>query len=133
MISQLFFGIQFGNKPASNWELILVSMFILILSGFFICFRLQTEIKEDGIYVRFFPLHLKFRFYSWNDIDKVYIRTYKPLKEYGGWGIKGTRANKAFNVSGKEGLQLELKDGKKLLIGTKRTSELNELLIRLKK
>lgn len=133
LISQLVFGIQFGNKPASNVELIFIAIFILILSGFFICFKLQTEIKDDGIYVRFFPLHIKYRFYSWNDISKVYVRTYKPLKEYGGWGIKGRKNDKAFNLSGKEGLQLELNDGKKLLIGTKKSSELNELLIRLKK
>lgn len=133
LISQMFFGIEFGNKPTSNEGLILIVIFILSFTGFFLSFKLQTEIKDDGIYVRFFPLHIKYRFYSWNDIAKVYVRTYKPLKEYGGWGIKGRRNDKAFNLSGKEGLQLELKDGNKLLIGTRKSSELNELLIRLKK
>lgn len=51
-------------------------------------FKLQTVIKTDGIYVRFFPIHIAFRKYSWDKLSKVYVRTYSPLAEYGGWGLR---------------------------------------------
>ncbi len=40
------------------------------------------------------------------------------------YGPKGT----AYNVSGKIGLQLELKNGKKILIGTRKPEEIENLL-----
>ncbi|TBV28449.1 hypothetical protein DMZ43_00440 [Meridianimaribacter sp. CL38] len=63
---------------------------------------------------------------SWKSINNAYVRTYEPISEYGGWGIKGgwnKSKGKAINVSGTIGIQLELADGKKLLIGTKKQIE----------
>ena len=82
------------------------------------------------MYIRFFPFHLKFKFYPWDSIRKSYLRQYSPLGEYGGWGLriglfgKGT----AYNVSGNWGLQLEFTNKKKLLIGTVRPEELSSTL-----
>jgi hypothetical protein len=56
------------------------------------------------------------------------VRTYQPLKEYGGWGLKGTSKNRAYNMSGKEGLQLELKDGRRVLIGTRKPADIEVAL-----
>ncbi|RNC85154.1 MAG: hypothetical protein ED556_10190 [Winogradskyella sp.] len=68
-------------------------------------------------------MHLRFKIIKWSEIDKAYIRKYDALSEYGGWGLKGGALwNKAkgtaINISGDIGIQLELKNGKKLLIGT---------------
>ncbi len=108
---------------------------ILIFDLFFFVLRLETQIKKDGIYVRFFPLHLKARYYSWELISESYTREYKPVQEYGGWGIKYnfTGKGKAYNVSGNKGLQIELKTGKKILIGTNKFEELSILMGNLKK
>ena len=98
------------------------------LTLFLYLIRLETEIKTEGIYVRFFPLHLKFKFFAWSDIKKSNVRKYNPLGEYFGWGIKGTRKNLAYNVSGNIGLQLEFTDGKRLLIGTRKEEEMKDVL-----
>ena len=55
------------------------------------------------------------------------------LLEYGGWGLKGGLLWKkskgiAINVSGNIGIQLELKNGKKLLIGTQKLQEAKQVL-----
>ena len=44
--------------------------------------------------------------------------TYSPLREYGGWGIRYGWNGKAYNVSGNQGIQLELSEGRRVLIGT---------------
>jgi hypothetical protein len=76
---------------------------------------------------------LKERVYNWEEIKSANIRTYKPLMEYGGWGIRGFGNNRALNISGNKGLQLEFKNGKKLLIGTEKSTEMESILEELDK
>lgn len=96
-------------------------------------FKLTTRIDEKGIHYKFFPFHLKLKVINWNDISKAYVRTYDPIGEYGGWGLKGglfwnKSKGKCINVSGDIGIQLELKNGKKLLVGTKKENEAKSVL-----
>ncbi len=130
---QLFLDQQFGNKPLSDVSLIITGIFISIITIIFLLFKLETHIKEDGIYVRFFPIHISFRFYTWESISKLEVREYKPVSEFGGWGIRGFGKNRALNISGNIGLQLEFKDGKKLLIGTTKSDELSDVIHRMNK
>ena len=131
IIQQLFLGQQFGNQPMSDIGLIITGVFMLLLSLLFFLFRLETHIKNDGIYVRFFTLHKSFRFYSWDTISIFHVRQYSPISEYGGWGIHGFGKNRAFNVSGNKGLQIEFKNGEKLLIGTDNFEELKRTILKI--
>jgi hypothetical protein len=88
--------------------------------------KLIIEVQEDGVYVRFFPLtHQKI---SFEDIRNCEARTYSPIKEFGGWGIRYGRGTKAYNVIGNRGVQLELSNGKRLLIGSGRAEELAQAI-----
>jgi len=131
VFKQVIGGQQFGDKPMSNAGLIITSILIFLLTIFFGILRLETQIKKDGISIRFFPFHLTFRHYNWNIISKSFVRQYRPIKEYGGWGLRGLGKDKALNVSGDKGLQLEFTDHRKLLIGTNRPDEITETLIRI--
>jgi hypothetical protein len=55
-------------------------------------------------------------------------RNYSPLTEYGGWGIKGSKKNRAYNVSGSFGLQLELIEGRKILFESNNPDEISKML-----
>lgn len=117
----------------STGELASTISITLLASGLIFIFKLTTRIDEHGIYYKFFPFHLKFKTIKWPEIDKVYVRTYNALHEYGGWGIKGgsfwnKSKGTALNVSGDIGIQLELKNGKKLLIGTQKESQATTIL-----
>lgn len=128
---------ELSGKPAAEDTLpvlsrILLALVPLAVAAFMYVLRLETEIRPDGIRVRFFPFHTSFRHYPWEDISQYGIRTYRPLSEYGGWGLRtgffgrGT----AYNVSGNKGLQLEMTNGKKLLIGTAKPEEMAAALER---
>jgi hypothetical protein len=100
----------------------------------FISMQLKTKIDDKGVTFSFKPF-LRDRAYTWAEIDKVWVRKYKPISEYGGWGFKGgflRKAGRAYNVWGDKGLQLELKNGKRILIGTQKHDELVVFLKRLK-
>ncbi|MCY0977835.1 hypothetical protein PGH12_15830 [Chryseobacterium wangxinyae] len=83
-----------------------------------------------GIQVRFFPFHLQYRYFPWKKIKKVSIRSYSPITEYSGWGLRIGMfgRGKAYNISGNIGLQLVFKDGKRLLIGTQKSAEIKQFL-----
>ena len=95
-----------------------------LLLALFVFANLKTSINSKGIYVQFFPFHTRYVLYPWKDITQAKLVVYSPLKDFGGWGIRlGWKGTKAFNVKGKEGIYLELKNGKKRLIGTQKPDE----------
>lgn len=127
---QIIEGQPFGNKPMSDTGLVITLIITLLITFLLINTHLDTFIKEDGIYVRFFPFHIKFKHYTWDSITKCYIRPCSALREYGGWGLRiGLFGKgKAYNVSGNKGLQLVFSDHRKLLIGTNKAEQLSETL-----
>jgi len=96
-------------------------------------FIFKTWINEEGVYVKIFPIFLQH--FPWDIISKAYLRKYNPILEYGGWGVRtqwGIRWNSiAYNAWGNKGLQLELSNGKQILIGTRKPLEMYEVLRKL--
>lgn len=102
---------------------------IFIANLVLIALKLNTLISKEGISYQLFPFHLKPLLISWNEVASVEVRKYKPLRDYGGWGYRFSIKNgKAFNVSGNMGLQIILKNGDKILIGTQKPEELETYL-----
>ena len=101
-----------------------ILLVVLACVGFLFCFgELRTEVRDEALYTRVFPLTRQHRF-TWDEIRSCEARTYRPLIEYGGWGVRCGRGGKAYNVSGNRGVQLEFTNGKRLLIGSQRAEEL---------
>lgn len=130
IITQVLFGEPFGDSIVDNAALLIGFLFMLILSLLFFIMKLETRISDNGIAVRFYPLQLKFRNYRWEDLEEAYLREYSPIAEYGGWGIRYSFVGKgkALNVSGRMGLQLVFKDGRRLLIGTSKPEDIMQVL-----
>ncbi len=128
VINQVIFNKIIGNNPSSDLVLIIICVTYLIFTLLFFSLKLETQIKQDGIYYRFFPFQIKMRKIEWHEIEKAYVREYKPLSEYGGWGIRGFKSDRAYNIKGKTGLQLELKNGNKVLFGTQKGKEIEEVI-----
>jgi hypothetical protein len=134
-LGEFIFGLQYGYKLSDTSELLVSILLFGCLYVFFYLIKLETIIKAEGIYVRFFPFHFRFKHYEWEDISNVYTREYCAITEYGGWGLRSGLFGKgsAYNVNGNKGLQLEFTNGKKLLIGTQKEPELKTLLVELKR
>lgn len=124
----IFLQMQAGQEPQINTGMLIPVVIVFLITLLFILLRLDTIIDDAGIHVRFFPFHLSFRHYGWETISNCFVRKYKPLLEYGGWGIRGTGKNKALNVKGDMGIQIEFFDGKRLLIGTSKFEEVSKVL-----
>ncbi len=56
---------------------------------------------------------------------------YRPISQYGGWGIRGFGKNRALNARGNRGVLLTKADGSTLMIGSQKPRELLEALARV--
>ncbi len=128
VIQQVILGDPWGDNPMPDWALLLTWALMIALNWMMAVARLDVRISTERIRFRFYPFHLQHREIFWEEVEKAALKTYSPLREYGGWGIRWGRKGKAFNVAGRDGLQLELTEGRRLLLGTQKREELEEAM-----
>lgn len=109
---------------------IVVLSLVLVL---FLVFKLRTSISSENIQVKISPFSLYNQTINWNEIKKYEVVEYSALKEYGGWGYRRNKSGIALNPSGNKGFKIYFKNGKQLLIGTKKSEELKEFLKSIKR
>ena len=99
----------------------------LFVVGFF---RIDTEVNRDSITVKCSPSPLNRMGvkYPFQDVETMYHRSCRPIKEFGGYGVRWGFGNngRAFLVSGAKGIQLLLKGGGKVFIGSKKANHFIE-------
>ncbi len=121
---QVIVGQPFGNNPMSDTGLIIFALAMLAFAGFFYLMRLSMIINDKGIFIRFFPLLS--RKVQWSEIAAMEIVQYGFV---GGYGIRLTKKfGTVYNMSGKWGLLIVLKGGKKFCVGTRRKEALEKVL-----
>ena len=126
LVQQLLLGHPVGENPMPDLVLVIFWLvFGICFPALFVFGRLVTEVRNDGIYIRYIPFHRSFRRIGFEELKRYEVRTYRPLAEYGGWGIRyGLRGQgRAYNVSGNRGVQIEMSSGKRLLIGSQRPED----------
>jgi len=99
----------------------LVYAFIIWLLG---TARMVTQVRPEGVIVSARPFRRLSRTIPFDQIASCEARDYRPIREYGGWGIRLGPSGKAYNMSGSRGVQLVLKSGERVLIGSQRADEL---------
>lgn len=127
--SQEVLNKPFGNEPMSTSGLIITGFFSTVVMGTVLILiaktRLKTKINYDGIWFCYPPLSARWKKVSPDEIEKYEIKNLRVNREFGGYGIKKRRRyGTAYIVSGNSGLQLYLKNGTKLLIGTQKKQAL---------
>ena len=103
-----------------NTESVIALIVIGILCLLFATIKLESKIDDVGISYRMTPFELKYKTIKWEDLESVEVRTYSPIKEFGGWGWRIGSNGSARNIKGNKGIQTIKRNGKKLLIGTQK-------------
>ena len=121
---QIIRGRSWGTTPAPNWLIWLMwPVFGLGLPALFHTMTLIVEVRPSRVEIRYRPFVN--RSIALSDIEQVTARTYKPIEEYGGWGIRGWSGQRiAYNVSGDQGVELLLRDGRSVMIGSQQPETL---------
>ena len=128
-IQELVFGNTVGNSNMSK-EMMFAFWFGfgVLFPLFFYKLKLITQVRRDGLYIKFAPIHFSFKKIQLDNLKRNFVRNYDPIIEYGGWGIKYGKNGKVYNVSGNRGVQLEFMDRKNILIGSQKPDQLNSAI-----
>jgi hypothetical protein len=123
---------QGGNTPGLNGPRKELAMALLLLVEFCLIplvivglLRMTTEVTPTDLRVWFGWVPTYRRFVDLGAVRRIEVVTYRPLADYGGWGIRmGRDGERVFNARGNRGVRLELADGTRLLIGSQRPEAL---------
>jgi hypothetical protein len=85
--------------------------------------RLRTSVRDDGVHVRFLPLHPRPRVVRFDDVVGVERVTVSALGDYGGVGIRRDHDSWAYIVESGEALRFERRDRPDVVVGSARVGE----------
>ena len=106
-------SLDLGLGFAIGMALVLVVIILLL--------HMTTEATPSDLRVWFGWLPTYRRAVPIESIRSVEVVTYRPIAEYGFWGIRSGRdGERALIARGNRGVRLELTDGSKLLIGSQK-------------
>lgn len=131
-VVQIFYHTPVGTDPAPDWGMYpLLLVMGIAFPWFFFTVHLRVTVTEDRLRLRYFPFVTK----TWthDDIAQATAVTFRPIREHGGWGIKYSIDGAwVYSAYGNTGVELLLRDGKKVIIGSQRSSELAQAILRLR-
>lgn len=116
------------GKPAPDIAIWIIWILIgLFLPVFTFVARLKFKVTDKVLKISWFPIFKREIYFK--DIKKAESKTYKPVREFGGWGIRfGRNGSRAYSMSGNLGVELTLKNGKVVMLGTQKPKELSQAI-----
>lgn len=93
------------------------AFFLFAINAFFL--RLDVEVRSDHVFIAFGPVHLIRKRIHFSDIEEVRGLTYRPLLEFGGWGIRLRPGKSAWTIRGNQAAAVTLAGGKQVYVGTR--------------
>ena len=123
-VHQILLKQPFGNHPGPDWLIWLITALCGVLVPLlFLMARLETTVDATGLRLRYVPF--RNRRIAASQIFSHDVVDYRPLREWGGWGIRyAFRRGWAYTAFGNRGVQLVLSDRKRLLVGSQRPEAL---------
>ena len=133
-------GLVYAALDANNiseWEEFILAMVLstVLLFGIgwlLFTIRLESHVENGRITYRMPPLINQVKVIAKEEISHAEIIRYNPITRYGGYGIRHSlKHGKALNIRGNQGLQIQLKNGKKLLLGTQKPELLKQAVAKM--
>ncbi len=116
-------SLEFGLGLAIGLGLLMIVIVFLL--------HMTTEVTPTDVRVWFGWIPTYRRLVPLDTIRSVEVVTYRPIADYGFWGIRSGRdGERALTARGNRGVRLELLDGSKLLIGSQRPELLASVIDR---
>lgn len=122
-LRQLVWHQKWGSPPMSDGGLLFLTVLIGLVFLRLVTVRLTTELRPEQLSIALKGVWRKTRV-PVADIRSAEAVTYSPMAEYGGYGIRPGPRGRAYIARGTQAVQLELRDGGKILLGSGRPDEL---------
>jgi hypothetical protein len=118
-------GVLHGRAWSRELLLGLIVGLSLVMLIVFFLLQMTTEVipTDVGIWFGWVPTYR--RVVPTSTIRKIEVVTFRPIADYGFWGIRSGRDGERVLIArGNRGVRLELADGSRLLIGSQRPEAL---------
>ena len=103
--------------------LMLIALPIIIATLAFTMLKMTTIVDGEGVRIK--TLYFISRLIEFSEIESAEAVTYRPILDYGGWGLRISHNGKAYNLRGNRGVQLHLTRGRRVMVGSQRADELS--------
>ena len=129
-VARMIFGVPLGSPPPPDALLWLLWAILGIgLPAVLLLARLVTEISPAGLVITYLPFMR--RRIDLDRIEAIEPVEYRPIREYGGWGIRWMpKRGLALTIAGNRGVRLIYDGGKRLLLGSRAPDEVVDALTR---
>ena len=112
-------GLSRGRVWSLEFGLGLTLGLVLLMVVIIFLLHMTTEVTPSDLRIWFGWIPTYRRFVPIETVRSVEVVTYRPIADYGFWGIRwGRDGERALIARGNRGVRIELKDGRKLLIGS---------------
>ncbi|QGA80478.1 hypothetical protein [Candidatus Nanohalobium constans] len=96
--------------------------------GFLYSVKLNVKVEDDGIHIKLFPLHLKDRVINFDEIESFSAEEYRPIREFGGWGLRWRPGKIAYSTGGSKGVRIKREGKRDVMIGSRKPEKLAEAI-----
>ena len=120
-----------AGDQAALWAIYGSLLLSLLMTWMFLRTCLEVKVTTSGIHYRFTLFQREPRLLEPAMVQEWAIRDIRPVMEFGGFGIRKSKNVTAYLVSGKKAIVFDLKDGKKLVIGTQKPDSMESALRQL--
>jgi hypothetical protein len=90
--------------------------------------RLVTKIDEKGIRFQFYPLHYRKHKIKWEELSEVRVVKMQIGAQLSGWNVSIGKPELFYSFTGRNGLELHLKNGGYIFIGSQEPEKLAEAI-----
>jgi hypothetical protein len=85
------------------------------------------RVNEKGISYQYFPRHEDRTKIKWEEIDNCEVVKTPMMTEMSGWNVQFSN-EKNYSLSGRNGLDVTLKNGERVFLGAKNLSALKKVI-----
>lgn len=130
-VPPILFGVVMVGDSGLAFGSVVGLFVILAVAVLFYSIQLTTEVRDDGIYVRFAPFHRSFRRLPVDQIERI-ERTEFGLLTYGGIGIRWTPDTVAYMTARGSGIKIDRESAQSVVIGSQEPSALMTAIDKLR-
>ena len=112
------------NQPLLSGALLWPAFAVaVVVAVWFLRLKLVTEVRDNGLHICFVWLWPE-RTIPWDQVRSVETRTYRPIRDFGGWGVRWAARGIVYHARGNRGARMVLASGERVLVGSQRPEEL---------
>jgi hypothetical protein len=113
------------------WLMELSGLILLALIGYtvFVLFaQLRVKISDRGIYYQHVPFHREQQHISWDEVEGIQVVKSSEISQFSGWGVHFLSRKNYHSLCGYSGLELSLKNGERVFLGSQKKKKLKKTL-----